>query len=41
MEIVREEGKKSIKRIVVSYNLGAIVAAGYSVNSKQANLVCI
>ena len=34
--IVRKEGKRSIKRELIFYNLDAIIAVGYRVNSKQA-----
>ncbi len=36
MEIVQQEGSRNIKRQVVMYNLDAIIAVGYRVNSKQA-----
>lgn len=36
MEIVRLEGSRQVKRDVDFYNLDAIIAVGYRVNSKQA-----
>jgi hypothetical protein len=36
MEIVQQEGNRQVKRQVEFYNLDAIVAVGYRVNSKQA-----
>ena len=36
MEIVQDEGERSVSRIVEFYNLDAIIAVGYRVNSKQA-----
>ncbi len=36
METVRIEGKRSIKRSIEVYNLDAIIAIGYRINSKQA-----
>lgn len=36
MEIVREEGGRSVKRLLDFYNLDAIIAVGYRVNSKSA-----
>ncbi|MDK6233486.1 virulence RhuM family protein [Aerococcus sp. UMB10185] len=36
MEIVRLEGQRQVKRTVDFYNLDAIIAVGYRVNSKQA-----
>ena len=36
MEIVQQEGKRNIKRSVEFYNLDAIIAVGYRVNSKKA-----
>jgi hypothetical protein len=36
MEIVQKEGKRNIKRNVDFYNLDAIIAVGYRVNSKKA-----
>ncbi|MFC4994270.1 virulence RhuM family protein [Rubritalea tangerina] len=36
MEIVRQEGSRSVKRTVDFYNLDAIIAIGYRVNSYQA-----
>lgn len=36
MEIVQTEGERKVKRTVCYYNLDAIVAVGYRVNSKQA-----
>ena len=36
MEIVRLEGTRQVKRAVDFYNLDAIIAVGYRVNSKQA-----
>ncbi|MBR1374502.1 MAG: virulence RhuM family protein [Cardiobacteriaceae bacterium] len=46
MEIVRQEGNRSVKRQVDYYNLDAIIAVGYRVNSKKAtrfrqNIYCI
>ena len=36
MEIVRKEGSRNIKRELEFYNLDAIIAVGYRVNSKKA-----
>jgi hypothetical protein len=36
MEIVQPEGGRTVKRIMDFYNLDAIIAVGYRVNSKQA-----
>ena len=36
MEIVQNEGKREVKRKVEFYNLDAIIAVGYRVNSKKA-----
>lgn len=36
MEIVQQEGTRSVKRIVDFYNLDAIISVGYRVNSKRA-----
>ncbi len=36
LEIVQLEGKRNVKRNVEFYNLDAIIAVGYRVNSKQA-----
>ena len=36
MEIVQQEGKRQVKRAVDFYNLDAIIAVGYRVNSKKA-----
>lgn len=36
MEIVRKEGNRNVKRNVEFYNLDAIIAVGYRVNSKKA-----
>lgn len=36
LEIVQTEGKREVKRNVEFYNLDAIIAVGYRVNSKQA-----
>jgi len=36
MEIVQEEGARSVKREVVFYNLDAIISVGYRVNSLKA-----
>jgi hypothetical protein len=36
MEIVQSEGKRKVKRNVDFYNLDAIIAVGYRVNSKKA-----
>ena len=36
MEIVRKEGKRDVKRELEFYNLDAIIAVGYRVNSKKA-----
>ena len=33
---VRKEGKRTIKRNLLTYNLDAIISVGYRVNSKQA-----
>src|SRR5690348_8322863 len=34
--VVRKEGKREVKRKVKQYNLDAIIAVGYRVNSKKA-----
>ena len=36
MEIVRKEGNRKVKRTLEFYNLDAIIAVGYRVNSKKA-----
>ena len=36
MEIVRKEGSREVTRQIVYYNLDAIIAVGYRVNSYQA-----
>ena len=36
MEIVQQEGNRKVKRIIDTYNLDAIIAVGYRVNSKKA-----
>ena len=36
MEIVQKEGTRNVKRFVEFYNLDAIIAVGYRVNSKKA-----
>lgn len=36
MEIVRKEGNRNVKRNIEFYNLDAIIAVGYRVNSKKA-----
>jgi len=36
MEIVQKEGSRNVKRNVEFYNLDAVIAVGYRVNSKQA-----
>lgn len=36
METVQQEGERQVKRIVDFYNLDAIIAVGYRVNSKKA-----
>ena len=36
MEIVQKEGNRQVKRLVDTYNLDAIIAVGYRVNSKKA-----
>jgi len=36
MEIVRREGKRSVKRNIETYNLDLIISIGYRVNSKRA-----
>nr|WP_315256713.1 virulence RhuM family protein [uncultured Flavobacterium sp.] len=36
MEIVQQEGSRQVKRQVDFYNLDAIIAVGYRINSKQA-----
>ena len=36
MEIVQQEGKRRVKRQIDIYNLDAIIAVGYRVNSKKA-----
>lgn len=33
--VVREEGKRKVKRLIKHYNLDAIISVGYRVNSKQ------
>ena len=33
--VVQKEGKRSVKRNVLHYNLDAIISVGYQVNSKQ------
>ncbi|MFI3260681.1 MAG: virulence RhuM family protein [bacterium] len=38
MEIVHNEGSRQVKRLVDFYNLDAIIAVGYRVNSKKATL---
>jgi hypothetical protein len=38
MEIVQNEGGRTVKRATDFYNLDAIIAVGYRVNSKQATL---
>ena len=35
MEIVQKEGNRDVKRVVDTYNLDAIIAVGYRVNSKK------
>lgn len=37
MEIVQKEGNRNVKRNLELYNLDAIIAVGYKVNSKKAN----
>ena len=36
MEIVQQEGNRKVKRLIDTYNLDAIIAVGYRVNSKKA-----
>ncbi len=36
LEIVQKEGSRNVKRNVEFYNLDAVIAVGYRVNSKQA-----
>ena len=36
MEIVKEEGKRQVKRQIEYYSLDAIISVGYRVNSKRA-----
>jgi hypothetical protein len=36
METVQIEGSRSVKRLIEFYNLDAVIAVGYRVNSKQA-----
>ena len=36
MEIVQTEGKREVSRVLEFYNLDAIIAVGYQVNSKKA-----
>ena len=36
MEIVQQEGKRQVKRLVEFYSLDAIISVGYRVNSKRA-----
>ncbi len=36
MEIVQQEGEREVKRQTIFYNLDAIIAVGYRVNSKKA-----
>lgn len=36
MEIVQQEGNRRVKRLVDTYNLDAIIAVGYRINSKKA-----
>lgn len=36
MEIVQKEGQRNVKRMQEFYNLDAIIAVGYRVNSKKA-----
>ena len=38
MEIVRQEGNRSVRRILDLYNLDMILSIGYRVNSKNATL---
>ena len=35
MEIVQKEGQRNVKRMQEFYNLDAIIAVGYRVNSKR------
>lgn len=39
MEQVQIEGNRKIKRKVDFYNLDAIIAVGYRVNSKKSNII--
>ena len=36
MEMVRQEGKRTVKRRIDTYNLDMILSLGYRVNSKNA-----
>jgi prophage maintenance system killer protein len=36
MEIVRQEGRRSVRRMITHYSLDAIISVGYRVNSKTA-----
>lgn len=36
MEMVRQEGKRTVKRRIDTYNLDMILSVGYRVNSKNA-----
>jgi len=36
METVQQEGNREVKRVVVMYNLDAIIAVGYRVNNIRA-----
>lgn len=40
METVQQEGQRQVKRAVDHYNLDAIIAVGYRVNSKKATRFC-
>ena len=41
MEIVRKEGNRNVNRKLEFYNLDAIIAVGYRVNSKKATKIRI
>lgn len=38
--VVQKEGKRDVKRNAKCYNLDAIIAVGYRVNSKKASFCC-
>ena len=41
MEMVRQEGERTVKRRLDTYNLDMILSVGYRVNSKNATQFCI